>query len=136
MKNTKNDQTFRSDNAALTITVKTFFGLEDVLTDELSELGYTVTEKLNRAVQVKGTWKDVYFLNLHLRCAISVLVEIKKFKIKYEDELYRRCMEIDWTEYFTLDRSFAVKGAVFSDFFKHSQFPFLLVKDAIVDTFR
>lgn len=136
MKNTKSEQTFRADNAALTITVKTFFGLEEVLTEELEELGYTVTEKLNRAVQVKGTWKDVYFLNLRLRCAISVLVEIRKFKIKNEDELYKRCMEIDWTVYFSLDKSFAVKGAVFSDFFKHSQFPFLLVKDAIVDTFR
>ena len=33
-------------------------------------------------------------------------------------------------------KTFAVRGAVYSDFFKHSQFPFLLVKDAIVDTFR
>lgn len=136
MKNTKNDQTFRAENAVLTITVKTFFGLEDVLSEELNELGYTIAEKLNRAVQIKGTWKDVYYLNLHLRCAISVLVEIKKFKIKHEDELYKRCMEVDWTTYFSLEKSFAVKGAVFSDFFKHSQFPFLLVKDAIVDTFR
>lgn len=136
MKNTKNERSFQADQESVTITVKTFFGLEDVLIEELEELGFKVTEKLNRAVQLKGTWKDVYFLNLHLRCAISVLVEIKRFKIRNEDELYKRCMDIDWTQYFTLDRSFAVKGAVFSDFFKHSQFPFLLVKDAIVDTFR
>ncbi len=136
MKNTKNERVTQPDQTSLTITVKTFFGLEDVLIEELEELGFTITEKLNRAVQLKGSWKDVYFLNLHLRCAISVLVEIKRFKIRNEDELYKRCMEIDWTQYFTLDRSFAVKGAVFSDFFKHSQFPFLLVKDAIVDTFR
>lgn len=136
MKNTKNERVTQPDQTSLMITLKTFFGLEDVLIEELEELGFTITEKLNRAVQLKGSWKDVYFLNLHLRCAISVLVEIKRFKIRNEDELYKRCMEIDWTQYFTLDRSFAVKGAVFSDFFKHSQFPFLLVKDAIVDTFR
>lgn len=120
----------------LTITIKTFFGLEEVLTDELNELGYKVTEQLNRAVQVKGTWKDVYFLNLHLRCAISVLVEIHKFSIRREEDLYKKSLEIDWTNYFSVDKTFAVKGAVFTDVFKHSQYPFLLVKDAIVDTFR
>jgi putative N6-adenine-specific DNA methylase len=87
-------------------------------------------------VQVKGTWKDVYFLNLHLRCAISVLVEIHKFSIRREEDLYKKSLEIDWTNYFSVDKTFAVKGAVFTDVFQHSQYPFLLVKDAIVDTFR
>jgi putative N6-adenine-specific DNA methylase len=47
----------------MNIVVKTFFGLEDVLQEELAELGYPKTEKLNRAVKLEGTWKDVYFLN-------------------------------------------------------------------------
>ena len=121
---------------ALTITLKTFYGLEDVLTEELAELGFEVHQRLNRAVQVKGTWRDVYFLNLHVRCAISILVEIKHFTIRNEDELYKKCLTIDWPSYFSVNKSFAVKGAIFSDFFKHSQYPFLVVKDAIVDTFR
>lgn len=68
--------------AALKLTIKTFFGLEGVLKQELEELGYTGIEVLNRAVQVQGTWDDVYKLNVHLRCAISVLVELKSFRIK------------------------------------------------------
>ncbi len=120
----------------MTITLKTFYGLERILTEELIELGYESPVSLNRAVQVKGTWEDVYRLNLHARCAISVLVEIAKFDIRKEDDLYKRCMKIDWTQYFSKDKTFAVKGAVFSEMFKHSQFPFLVVKDAIVDTFR
>lgn len=126
----------KSEGQQLTITLKTFYGLEEVLSDELKELGFTVQNQLNRAVQTKGTWKDVYFLNLHVRCAISILVEIKQFTIRNEDDLYTKCMQIDWPSYFSVDKSFVVKGAIFSDFFKHSQFPFLLVKDAIVDTFR
>ena len=118
------------------ITLKTIFGLEQVLTEELAELGYSDVTTLNRAVQLRGTMRDVYFLNLHIRCAISILVEIKTFTIRNEQDLFKKCMQIDWTNYFTLDKTFAVKGAVFSDLFKHSQFPFLLVKDAIVDTFR
>lgn len=123
-------------NKLLTITVKTIFGLEDVLMEELNELGYTKIDKLNRAVQLKGTWRDVYYLNLHLRCAISILVEVKVFKIKNEDDLYKQCMKIDWTSYFSIDKTFAIKGAVFSDFFNHTQYPFFVVKDAIADTFR
>ena len=118
------------------ITLKTIFGLEEVLSEELKELGFEHVEILNRAVRVEGTWKDVYYLNLHVRCAISVLVEIKKFKIRNEEELYERCMKIKWTKYFTKDKTFAVKGAVFSDLFRHSQYPHLVVKDAIADTFR
>ena len=120
----------------MNIVVKTFFGLEDVLQEELAELGYGKTEKLNRAVRLEGTWKDVYFLNLHLRCALTVLVELRAFQLKEEKDLYKEAMKIDWTELFTVDKTFAIKGAVNSTLFKHSQFPFLLVKDAVADTFR
>lgn len=120
----------------LVITMKTFFGFEEVLQEELAELGFVESTKLNRAVQVMGKWRDVYYLNVHLRCALSVLVEVKKFRIREEDDLYKQAMKIDWTAYFDVKKTFAVRGAVYSDFFKHSQFPFLLVKDAIVDTFR
>lgn len=124
------------DKKILIITLKTIFGLEEVLSDELKELGYLNYTILNRAVQVKGTWKDVYYLNLHLRCAISVLVQVNRFKIRTEKDLYNKALQIDWTSYFDVDKTFAVKGAVFSDIFKHTQYPFFLIKDAIVDKFR
>ena len=120
----------------ITIVVKTFFGLEEVLQEELAELGYKETEKLNRAVRLKGTWKDVYYLNLHVRCALSVLVELRTFQIRTEDDLYKEASKVDWTELFSVDKTFAIKGAVNSTIFKHSQFPFLLVKDAVADAFR
>ena len=120
----------------VTITLKTFFGLEEVLKEELEELGYSDIKILNRAVQVQGTWRDVYFLNLNIRCAITVLVEIESFFVRSEEDLFKKASKIDWTKYFDIDKTFAVKGAVFSDIFNHTQYPFLLVKDAIVDTFR
>ena len=125
-----------TNNEKLIITVKTFFGLEEVLRDELSELGFSEVEILNRAVQLEATWRDVYFLNIHLRCAISILVKIKTFKIRKEQDIYDQCLKVNWTNYFDVNKTFAVKGAVFSDLFRHSQYPFLLVKDAIVDRFR
>lgn len=120
----------------ITIVVKTFFGLEEVLQEELAELGYKETEKLNRAVRLRGTWKDVYYLNLHTRCALSILVELLTFQLRTEEDLYKEASKIDWTELFSVDKTFAIKGAVNSTLFKHSQFPFLLVKDAVADAFR
>lgn len=120
----------------MNIVVKTFYGLEDVLCEELAELGYTKVEKLNRAVRLQGEWKDVYYLNLHLRCALTVLVELRQFTIREEKDLYKEAMKIDWASLFDVSKTFAIKGAVNSTLFRHSQFPFLLVKDAIADTFR
>lgn len=120
----------------LKITVKTLFGFEDILQDELKDLGYDNVEKLNRAVQVNGNWEDVYRLNFRCRLAISVLVEVASFRIREEKDLYEEAKKIDWTAFFELEKTFAVKGAVFSTMFTHTQYPFLLVKDAIADVFR
>jgi putative N6-adenine-specific DNA methylase len=124
------------NNEEITITLKCLFGFEQTLVEELEELGYPKTEQLNRAVRIKGSWKDVYYLNLHARCAISILVELDKFYIKSEEDLYRKSMKIKWTEIFHGSKTFAVKGAVFSTLFNNTQYPYLVVKDAIVDSFR
>ena len=120
----------------MVITLKTFYGLEEILKEELEELGFSDVVLLNRAVQIKGNWNDVYFLNLHCRCAISVLLQLAVFELKSEDDLYTRCAKMNWTSLFDKDKTFAVKGAIFSDLFRHSQYPFLVVKDAIADSFR
>ena len=121
---------------SISITLNCFFGFEETLAEELKELGYTDIVLLNRAVQIKGTWYDVYFLNLHIRCAISILVEIAQFRIHDEQDVYKKSTQIDWTTFFRSNQTFAIKGAVNSGLFKNSHFPFLLVKDAIVDCFR
>lgn len=120
----------------MTIVVKTFFGMEQVLQEELLELGYENTEVLNRAVKLKGDWNDVYKLNLWLRCGLSVLVELGTFTISKEEDLYDEARKIKWNELFDVNKTFSVRGAVNSQLFRHSQYPFLLVKDAIVDVFR
>jgi putative N6-adenine-specific DNA methylase len=120
----------------LVITVKTLFGFEQILEDELNELGYSKVEKGNRSAQLHGNWKDVYRINYLSRLAISVLVEIEQFHIHSEDDLYKKARKIDWTKFFDVGKTFSVKGAVFSKLFNHTNYPILVVKDAIVDTFR
>ena len=120
----------------LTITLKCFFGFEETLKDELNELGYKEISLLNRAVQMKGTWRDIYYLNLHSRCSIAILVELAVFRIKSENDLYNQASKINWSNYFDVSKTIAVKGAIYSDLFTNTHYPYLLVKDAIVDHFR
>lgn len=129
-------ETKTKTNEELVLVLKTFYGLEQALKEELEELGYENIEVLNRAVRLKGTWNDVYKLNLYSRCALSVLVELSTFQLKEDRDLYKEALKIDWTQWFNVDKTFVVKGAVHSSLFSHSQFPFLLVKDAVVDCFR
>ena len=50
--------TIQGFSKELTLTVKCFFGFEETLKEELIEYGFNEIELLNRAVQIKGTWKD------------------------------------------------------------------------------
>ncbi len=120
----------------LKITIKTLHNFEGILSEELRELGFNNTEKQNRAVSLKGNWEDVYRLNYRCRLALSVLVEVDAFYVHKEDDLYKEARKVDWTSLFDNHKTFAVKGAIFSTLFRHSNYPLLLVKDAIVDTFR
>jgi len=120
----------------LTITLKCFYGFEAVLKEELEELGYKNITLSNRAVGLKGTWYDVYFLNLHARCAISVLVEIARFPFREEKDISHAAMSIQWSNWFNEQQTFAVKGAIQTKKVNNTHYPYLLVKDAIVDHFR
>lgn len=120
----------------LNITVKTIFGLEPALLQNLEEIGYNNATPINRGVQLKGTWEDVYRLNYHVRCGISVLVELASFKFENKDELYKKIREIGWPQLFDVKKTIAIRGFVQSKMFTNTQFPMLLAKDAIVDDFR
>lgn len=118
------------------IIVKTFHGFEDVLAEELSNLGAAEVTKLKRAVSCQGDTKMVYKINLHARSALRVLIPIKKFTTTSTDELYNQAKEIDWAKYMDLNETFAVSSVVNSSTFRHSKYIALKTKDAIVDQFR
>jgi putative N6-adenine-specific DNA methylase len=128
-------QTAESDKK-LTITLKCFYGFEDVLMEELQELGYTNLIKGNRAVSLNGTWRDVYYLNLYSRCAINVLVEITRFPFRNEKDIYDAALTVNWSNLFHERNTFAVRGAIQTKKIRNTHYPFLLVKDAVVDHFK
>ena len=58
------------------------FGTESVLKKEISRLGYEILSSENGSVKIKGSITDAYNLNLHLRTATRVLLEVAEFKAK------------------------------------------------------
>ncbi len=115
---------------------KTFRGLEDVLYNELENIGATDLKMGNRMVEFTGNQEMLYKANFHLRTALKILKPIFEFKIKNEDELYKSIQTIDWSNYFDLRNTFSVDSVVFSNNFSHTKYVALKVKDAIVDQFR
>jgi putative N6-adenine-specific DNA methylase len=124
------------NNKELTIIVKTLFGLENVLVEELQKLGATNIQVLNRAVQFTGNIALLYQSNLHLRTAIKILVPLKTFVTRDQHSLYKHIKEIDWSAYLDRHSSFVIRSVVHSNYFKHSLFVSQKAKDAIVDQLR
>ena len=115
---------------------KTFRGLEEVLATELVGLGANNIEIHKRAVRFTGDKALMYKANMHLRTASRVLKPILTFKASTADEIYEEVKKVNWTDYMTVDSTFAIDATVFSDEFLHSKFVSYRVKDAIVDWFR
>ena len=115
---------------------KTFMGLEDVLMQELQELGAQNIEKGCRVVSFTGDKAMMYKANFALRTAIRILKPIKQFNAKSADDVYDGIKSIDWNEYIGEGKTFTVDSVVYSDSFSNSRFVTYKVKDAIVDQFR
>lgn len=118
------------------LIAKTFQGLEEVLAQELTELGASNIEIGRRMVSFTGDKEMMYRANFCLRTAIRILKPIKHFKAKTADEVYDAIRSVQWEDYLDTSRSFSVDAVVFSSEFRHSKFVAYKVKDAIVDYFR
>ena len=123
-------------NQEFELIAKTFQGLEEVLAQELTELGASNIVIGRRMVSFTGDKEMMYKANFCLRTAIRILKPIKHFKAKTADEVYDAIKEIQWEDYLDCMHSFAVDAVVFSTEFRHSMYVAYKVKDAIVDYFR
>ena len=115
---------------------KTQLGLEEVLAEELRQLGAQEVTVLNRAVSFVGDLGFMYKANLCLRTAIRILQPIHQLIARRDVQLYEEAKKFEWDQFINLKNTIAVNAAVNSDFFNHSHYVALKVKDAIVDYFR
>jgi putative N6-adenine-specific DNA methylase len=118
------------------MVAKTLFGFEDILANELTQLGAQNVQKGVRVVTFEGDKGFMYKANLGLRTALKILKPIHTFKASNENMLYKGIQQIDWADYLSTYQTFLIDTTLHSDKFNHSQFVALKSKDAIVDQFR
>lgn len=123
-------------NGNFNMTATTLAGLEQVLAAELEDLDVEYIKVGTRAVTFSGNQRQMYEANLWCRTAIRILKPIRNFKARDEDDLYAQVQKIKWSDYLSLDQTFAINAAVSHSTFEHSLFVSQLTKDAIVDQFR
>jgi len=116
--------------------VKTMAGFEDILVDELQELGIQDIHKTTRAVSFKATLGDLYTVNYWSRYALRVLVSFHSYKAFDDKRLYSKAKQFEWDKIIDLNQTFAINSAVNSEHHTHSHFASLRVKDAIADYFN
>lgn len=117
------------------IIVKTLAGLEEVLANEIKELGIEKIELGRRAVICYGNLETIYKLNMQCRTALKVLKPIHEFTADTADKVYEEVKALNWEDHLELNQSFLVDSVVFSTNFSHSKFVAYKVKDAIADFF-
>jgi putative N6-adenine-specific DNA methylase len=111
-------------------------GLEDLAAQELKNLGAENIKVEFTGVSFTGTQETLYQVNLWSRLIFRVLMPIKVVKALNGDQLHDHVKQIDWSEYFTPQQTFAVNCTGKNKNLNHSHFTALQIKNAIVDQQR
>ncbi|HSB32847.1 MAG TPA: class I SAM-dependent RNA methyltransferase [Nitrospirota bacterium] len=111
-------------------------GIPPFLKAELSALNIPVLSEHAAAVGTQGTFDDTMRMNLRLRTAHRVLVELREFSANNADELYDRVAAINWEAYLPEDGYLCVTSSVENPTIRDTRFATLKCKDAIVDRLK
>lgn len=115
----------------------TSIGIENLLVEELTEIGATVTKQTVGSVRFEGDTTLAQKVCLMSRFATRVLMLIEeKEGVNDKDSLYKFARLQPWQEWFGPSQTFAVDFNGTNDALKNTQFSGLVIKDAIVDYFN
>jgi putative N6-adenine-specific DNA methylase len=111
-------------------------GLAGVLKDEASGLGFNATGGSESSILTRGTLRDAMRLNLHLRTANRVLLEVGTFPAREPPDVYRGVRALPWEEILHADGYFCITATVRHSSVRDPRYPALVCKDAIADRMR
>jgi len=112
-------------------------GLEEVLEQELVDMGMKGVQKGQGGVAFEGPVEECYRANLHLRTSNRILMLLKNFPCDDPDTLYRESVDVPWEELLTPSHTFMVDAFTRdTDRLRNSQYSALKVKDAVADAMR
>jgi len=118
------------------ISVKCLANCEDLLAEELRDLGVTKIKLGKRVVYGECSQEVMYEVCYASRLALRVYVPIAEFFIRKVEDLYKKALQVEWDNLMLLDQTFAIDANVRHHAIQHPHFASLKLKDAIADYFR
>lgn len=116
-------------------------GLEELLTQEIMDLGAKSTKAVRGGVQFEAFHEIALKIILFSRLSSRVFKYLYCFEVSHEKDYYLEATDIKWKSLMDVNQTFRLT-TIFGDLprereeFKNSQFANLKLKDAIVDYFR
>ncbi|CAM2944540.1 bifunctional 23S rRNA (guanine(2069)-N(7))-methyltransferase RlmK/23S rRNA (guanine(2445)-N(2))-methyltransferase RlmL [Vibrio rarus] len=110
-------------------------GLENLLVEELKNLGIVDPKPVQAGVRFKADLKQIYRACLSTRTASRFVRVLAEFNCQDDMDLYLSCMSIRWPNHFDAHKSIVVDFNGTNKEIRNSQYGAMKVKDAIVDTF-
>jgi putative N6-adenine-specific DNA methylase len=111
-------------------------GLEDVLAEELVEIGAINPAKQPGGIAIEGDTVLGYRINLWSRIATRVLLRVHHSEYRNEQDIYERTLALAWPQWFNVSRRIAVSVNARRAPLKSLDFITLRIKDAVCDRFR
>lgn len=115
---------------------KTFAGFENILCEELQQLGATNCRVMNRSVQYEGDFSLLYRVNYFSRFALRVLWQVDSFTFNNNNQFYEHLFQFPAEKYLSSHGTLAISATLSQSIFKTPLFASVLAKDAICDRFR
>jgi putative N6-adenine-specific DNA methylase len=111
-------------------------GLEQLGAEELAAINAQSIQPAIRGIYFESDRATLYRINYTSRYLTRILAPLISFTCYDTDLLYKVAKEINWTDIFSVDHTFAIFVNIAHSKITHSQYAALRLKDAIVDYFR
>ena len=111
-------------------------GLENLLVEELTQLGITNAKPVQAGVKFKATNEQIYRCCLWSRLASRFVRVLAEFTCQDDMDLYLSTTAVNWVNQFHSSKRFVVDFNGTNREIRNSQYGAMKVKDAIVDCFE
>jgi 23S rRNA (guanine2445-N2)-methyltransferase / 23S rRNA (guanine2069-N7)-methyltransferase len=111
-------------------------GIEDLLLQELQQLGADDASAVMAGVAFSGDLQLAYRACLWSRLASRVLLKLGEFDVATDDELYQAMSSINWSRHVSESGTLAVSCHLSHSDMTNSHYASLKAKDAVVDQFN
>lgn len=110
-------------------------GLENLLVEELTQLGITNAKPVQAGVKFKATNEQIYRCCLWSRIASRFVRIVSEFTCQDDMDLYLATTAVNWVNHFHSSKRFVVDFNGTNREIRNSQYGAMKVKDGVVDCF-